>query len=397
MHAVATFLMEHGGNIRESQQFGDQEHGRFFMRIDFETARSTDAETLHAAFAPVAERFAMTYELWAARAPYRTLIMVSKQLHCLNDLLFRTRTGDLQIEVPLVISNHLDAEPLVKSYGLEFEHVPVTPDTKAEAEARLMQRVEELDIDLVVLARYMQILSDDLCRHLSGRAINIHHSFLPSFKGAKPYHQAFERGVKLIGATAHYVTGDLDEGPIIEQDITRVDHTLSPDQLVTAGADVEAQVLSRAVRWHSQTRVLPNGHRTVVSGRAVGVLRPLDQCVRYATRWDRLRACRPWTRRPPQRRCSRWTGRSRSSSFWRATARPASPRSPRGWASTSPRRSGCSSPWRRTGWSSRSTTEAATGSASATCGWPAPPPPASTWSPRRDRSAASSPWTPERP
>ena len=264
MHAVATFLMEHGGNIRESQQFGDQEHGRFFMRIDFETARSTDAETLHAAFASVAERFAMTYELWAARAPYRTLIMVSKQLHCLNDLLFRTTTGDLQIEVPLVISNHLDAEPLVKSYGLEFEHVPVTPDTKAEAEARLMQRVEELDIDLVVLARYMQILSDDLCRHLSGRAINIHHSFLPSFKGAKPYHQAFERGVKLIGATAHYVTGDLDEGPIIEQDITRVDHTLSPDQLVTAGADVEAQVLSRAVRWHSQTRVLPNGHRTVV-------------------------------------------------------------------------------------------------------------------------------------
>ena len=228
VHAVATFLMEHGGNIRESQQFGDQEHGRFFMRIDFETARSTDAETLHTAFAPVAERFAMTYELWAARAPYRTLIMVSKQLHCLNDLLFRTTTGDLQIEVPLVISNHLDAEPLVKSYGLEFEHVPVTPDTKAEAEARLRQRVEELDIDLVVLARYMQILSDDLCRHLSGRAINIHHSFLPSFKGAKPYHQAFERGVKLIGATAHYVTGDLDEGPIIEQDITRVDHTLSP-------------------------------------------------------------------------------------------------------------------------------------------------------------------------
>jgi len=264
VHAVATFLMEHGGNIRESQQFGDQEHGRFFMRIDFETARSTDAESLHAAFASVAERFAMTYELWAARAPYRTLIMVSKQLHCLNDLLFRTKTGDLQIEVPLVISNHRDAEPLVKSYGLEFEHVPVTPDTKAEAEARLMQRVEELDIDLVVLARYMQILSDDLCRHLSGRAINIHHSFLPSFKGAKPYHQAFERGVKLIGATAHYVTGDLDEGPIIEQDITRVDHTLSPDQLVTAGADVEAQVLSRAVRWHSQTRVLPNGHRTVV-------------------------------------------------------------------------------------------------------------------------------------
>ena len=264
VHAVASFLMRHGGNIMESQQFGDQRLGRFYMRIDFEVHGPADADSLRADFASTAAEFEMDYELWSAQARYRTLIMVSKQLHCLNDLLFRTTTGDLQIEVPLVISNHRDAEPLVKSYGLEFEHVPVTPDTKAEAEARLMQRVEELDIDLVVLARYMQILSDDLCRHLSGRAINIHHSFLPSFKGAKPYHQAFERGVKLIGATAHYVTGDLDEGPIIEQDITRVDHTLSPDQLVTAGADVEAHVLSRAVRWHSQTRVLPNGHRTVV-------------------------------------------------------------------------------------------------------------------------------------
>jgi formyltetrahydrofolate deformylase len=264
VHAVASFLMDVEANIRESQQFGDRDGNRFFMRIDFETARPTDAASLRESFVATATRFGMSYELWSAAAPYRTLIMVSKQLHCLNDLLFRTKTGDLQIEVPLVISNHVDAEPLVKSYGIEFEHVPVTPDTKADAEARLVQRVEELDIDLVVLARYMQILSDDLCRHLSGRAINIHHSFLPSFKGAKPYHQAFERGVKLIGATAHYVTGDLDEGPIIEQDITRVDHTLSPSQLVTAGADVEAQVLSRAVRWHSQTRVLLNGHRTVV-------------------------------------------------------------------------------------------------------------------------------------
>jgi formyltetrahydrofolate deformylase len=234
------------------------------MRIGFETADATDAETLHVAFAGTAEKFAMTYELWAARAPYRTLILVSKQLHCLNDLLFRTTTGDLQIEVPVIVSNHLDAEPLAKTYGIDFRHIPVTPDSKADAEAALVRLVDELGIDLVVLARYMQILSDDLCRHLSGRAINIHHSFLPSFKGAKPYHQAFERGVKLIGATAHYVTGDLDEGPIIEQDITRVDHSLSPDQLVAAGRDVEAQVLSRAVRWHSQTRVLLNGHRTVV-------------------------------------------------------------------------------------------------------------------------------------
>ena len=264
VHAVSSFLLEQGGNIRESQQFGDREGGRFFMRIDFETGQATDSDTLRTAFAATAERFAMSYELWAATAPYRTLIMCSKQLHCLNDLLFRTTTGDLQIEVPLVVSNHRDAESLVRSHGIEFHHIPVTPDTKADAETELMRLVDDLGIHLVVLARYMQILSDYLCRKLSGRAINIDHSFLPSFKGAKPYHQAFERGVKLIGATAHYVTGDLDEGPIIEQDVTRVDHTLSPDQLVAAGRDVEAQVLSRAVRWHSQTRVLPNGSRTVV-------------------------------------------------------------------------------------------------------------------------------------
>ncbi|HEY2878798.1 formyltetrahydrofolate deformylase [Nocardioides sp.] len=264
VHAVTSFLLENGGNIRESQQFGDRESGRFFMRIDFETARASDAGTLHEAFAPTAAQFAMSYDLWSAQAPYRTLIMCSKQLHCLNDLLFRTSTGDLQIEVPLVVSNHRDAEPMARHYGVDFHHIPITPDTKAQAEAELMGLVDDLDIDLVVLARYMQILSDDLCRHLSGRAINIHHSFLPSFKGAKPYHQAFDRGVKLIGATAHYVTGDLDEGPIIEQDVTRVDHTLSPDQLVASGRDVEAQVLSRAVRWHSQTRILLNGSRTVV-------------------------------------------------------------------------------------------------------------------------------------
>ena len=264
VHAVASFLIDVEGNIRESQQFGDREQNRFFMRIDFETSQPTDAATLRERFAATAARFEMSYELWSAAAPYRTLILVSKQLHCLNDLLFRTTTGDLQIEVPLVISNHTDAEPLVKSYGIDFEHIPVTPDTKAEAEATLMRRVDELGIHLVVLARYMQILSDDLCRNLSGRAINIHHSFLPSFKGARPYHQAFDRGVKLVGATAHYVTADLDEGPIIEQDVTRVDHTLSAEQLVAAGRDVEARVLSRAVQWHSQTRILPNGNRTVV-------------------------------------------------------------------------------------------------------------------------------------
>jgi formyltetrahydrofolate deformylase len=264
VHAVTTFLIKHDSNITESQQFGDRDHGRFFMRIGFSTASPTSAETLRAAFADTAQQFGMTFELWSAQSPYRTLILVSKQLHCLNDLLFRTTTGDLQVEVPMIVSNHLDAEPLAKTYGIEFRHIPVTPHTKAQAEAELVRLVDDLGIHLVVLARYMQILSDDLCRQLSGRAINIHHSFLPSFKGAKPYHQAFERGVKLIGATAHYVTADLDEGPIIEQDITRVDHSLSPDQLVAAGRDVEAQVLSRAVRWHSQTRILLNGHRTVV-------------------------------------------------------------------------------------------------------------------------------------
>jgi formyltetrahydrofolate deformylase len=264
VHAVTTFLMAHGGNIMESQQFGDQRAGRFFMRIDFEVAAPTSAEAMRADFAATAEQFGMEFELWSATAPYRTLIMVSKQLHCLNDLLFRHSTGDLQVEIVGVVSNHLDAEPLVKSYGLEFHHLPVTPDTKEEAEAELMRLVDDRQVHLVVLARYMQILSDQLCRRLSGRAINIHHSFLPSFKGAKPYHAAFDRGVKLVGATAHYVTADLDEGPIIEQDVTRVDHTHSPEQLVAAGRDVEAAVLSRAVRWHSQTRVLMHGNRTVV-------------------------------------------------------------------------------------------------------------------------------------
>jgi formyltetrahydrofolate deformylase len=264
VHAVTGYLVEHGGNIVESQQFGDRLTDRFFMRIAFTTEETQDPAVLRAAFEPVARLFGMDYELWAASAPYRTLIMVSKHLHCLNDLLFRASTGALQVEIPVVVSNHRDAEPLVRSYGLEFLHIPVTADTKADAERRLMEVVDETGTDLVVLARYMQVLSDDLCRRLSGRAINIHHSFLPSFKGAKPYHQAFDRGVKLVGATAHYVTADLDEGPIIEQDVLRVDHTYDQDQLVAAGRDVEAQVLSRAVRWHSQSRVLLNGERTVV-------------------------------------------------------------------------------------------------------------------------------------
>ena len=264
VHAVSGFLVEQGANIVESQQFGDRLTQRFFMRIGFVAETPLGADGLRHDFRDVAERFDMSYELWAAAAPYRTLIMVSKHLHCLNDLLFRASTGALQIEITAVVSNHPDAGALVRSYGLEFHHVPVTVETKPEAEQRLLDLVEETGTHLVVLARYMQVLSDGLCRQLSGRAINIHHSFLPSFKGARPYHQAFDRGVKLVGATAHYVTGDLDEGPIIEQDVLRVDHAYDQDQLVSAGRDVEAQVLSRAVRWHSQSRVLLNGGRTVV-------------------------------------------------------------------------------------------------------------------------------------
>jgi len=264
VHAVSGFLVGHGGNIVESQQHGDPDTGRFFMRIDFTTLDHVGCDVLRENFSAVAGEFDMDYQLWDSAAPFRTLIMVSRYLHCLNDLLFRTTTGSLQIEVPLVISNHPDAEALCRSYGVDFHHLPVTPDTKPQAEAELMRLVDERGIDLVVLARYMQVLGDDTCRALAGRAINIHHSFLPSFKGAKPYHQAFDRGVKLVGATAHYVTADLDEGPIIEQDVTRVDHGYTQDALVSAGRDVEAQVLSRAVRWHSQSRVLLNGSRTVV-------------------------------------------------------------------------------------------------------------------------------------
>jgi formyltetrahydrofolate deformylase len=265
VHAVTGFLVQRGGNILESQQYDDRETHRFFMRMGFEVFDpSHTAESLRAEFAPIAGEFGMDFQLWEGRAPYRTLLMVSGHLHCLNDLLFRHSTGALQIDIPLVVSNHLDAEPLAKAYGVDFLHLPVSPETKPAAEARLLELVEQHGIHLVVLARYMQVLSDDLCRQLSGRVINIHHSFLPSFKGAKPYHQAHDRGVKLIGATAHYVTADLDEGPIIEQDVIRVDHGDTREQLVAAGRDVEAQVLSRAVRWHSESRVLLNGSRTVV-------------------------------------------------------------------------------------------------------------------------------------
>ncbi|GGL31103.1 formyltetrahydrofolate deformylase [Phycicoccus endophyticus] len=263
--AVSALLFEHGGNIEESQQFDDVRTDRFFLRIRWAaTADDAGVEGWRALFAPVAERFEMRWTLRADHSPYRGLVMVSRFGHCLNDLLFRWQSGQLNLTIPAVVSNHRDLEPLVASYGIPFHHIPVTVDTKTEAEERLRALVAEHDVDLVVLARYMQVLSDGLARDLAGRVINIHHSFLPSFKGAKPYHQAFERGVKLVGATAHYVTPDLDEGPIIEQDVVRADHRMSPDELVRAGEEVESRVLARAVRWHCESRILRNGTGTVV-------------------------------------------------------------------------------------------------------------------------------------
>ncbi|GAA4411816.1 formyltetrahydrofolate deformylase [Fodinibacter luteus] len=262
---VTALLFEHGANIEESQQFDDVRTDQFFMRIRFSVEiGGPRTERWRELFEPVATAYGMDWSIRDATTPYRALLMVSRFGHCLNDLLFRWRSGALTMDVPAVVSNHPDLEPLVASYGIPFHHVPVTPDTKAGAEARLREIVAEHDVDLVVLARYMQVLSDDLSRDLSGRVINIHHSFLPSFKGAKPYHQAFARGVKLVGATAHYVTADLDEGPIIEQDVVRVDHRMAPEHLVRAGEEVESRVLARAVRWHCESRVLLNGDRTVV-------------------------------------------------------------------------------------------------------------------------------------
>jgi formyltetrahydrofolate deformylase len=262
VHAVTGFLLQYGGNILESAQFDAMESNQFFMRVEF-TAEGTAAD-LGAAFAPIAAAFSMQAQCFDANARTRTVLMVSKLGHCLNDLLFRWKTGVLPIEPVAVVSNHRDFYQLAASYNVPFHHVPLTAETKPNAEAKLLELVNLYDAELVVLARYMQVLSDDLCRKLEGRAINIHHSFLPSFKGAKPYHQAFERGVKLTGATAHYVTPALDEGPIIEQDVARVDHRMSPEDLTNAGRDVEAGVLARAVTWHAQHRVLVNGTKTVV-------------------------------------------------------------------------------------------------------------------------------------
>ena len=263
--SVTRLLFDQGANVEESQQFDDLRTGMFFMRIRFSVpAEGPSLDALRAAFVPVGDQFAMAWEIWDAATPYRALLMVSRFGHCLNDLLFRWSTGAMNIDIPAIVSNHPDLEPLARAYGIPFHHIPVTPQTKAEAEARLRGLVEAHGIHLVVLARYMQVLSDQLTRDLAGRIINIHHSFLPSFKGAKPYHQAFDRGVKLIGATAHYVTADLDEGPIIEQDVVRVDHRMTAEDLVRAGQECESRVLAHAVRWHCDSRVLLAGGHTIV-------------------------------------------------------------------------------------------------------------------------------------
>lgn len=265
VHAVSSYLFMTGCNIEDSQQFGDRDTGLFFMRVHFSAVEpALSLEKLRASFAAVGDSFQLDWELHPAGEKMRVLLMVSKFGHCLNDLLFRARTGALPVEIAAVVSNHPDFAELSESYGVPFHHIPVTADTKPEAEARLLRIVAEERVELVVLARYMQVITDDLCKKLAGRIINIHHSFLPSFKGAKPYHQAHALGVKLIGATAHYVTAELDEGPIIEQEVERVGHELSPQQLVAAGRDVECQALARAVKWHSERRVLLNGRRTVV-------------------------------------------------------------------------------------------------------------------------------------
>ena len=263
VHAVSGFLLERGGNIEEAAQYNDHGTGLFFMRVQFACDRLTHAE-LCQQLQSFAEPFRMQWHLHATAQPVRTVMLVSKEGHCLNDLLFRWKSGLLPLDIRAIISNHRDFYQLAASYNVPFHHIPVTLATKAQAEARAYEIIESEGAELVVLARYMQILSDELCTKLAGRAINIHHSFLPSFKGAKPYYQAHDRGVKLIGATAHYVTAHLDEGPIIEQDVARADHSKTVEDLTAMGRDTESQVLARAVKWHSERRVLLNGHKTVV-------------------------------------------------------------------------------------------------------------------------------------
>ncbi|MBF4574812.1 formyltetrahydrofolate deformylase [Frondihabitans sp. VKM Ac-2883] len=263
VHAISGAVVDAGGNITESQQFSSIDTGTFFMRL--QVVSDTGRDAFAGALAPVAERYDMEWKLDVVGRPLRTLVLASKAAHCLNDLLFRQRAGQLPIEIPLVLANHADLAELAEFYGVPFEHRAVVgPELKADFERRVLEAVKEHDIELVVLARYMQILSPELCAALEGRAINIHHSFLPGFKGANPYRQAHARGVKLIGATAHFVTSDLDEGPIIEQNVVRVDHSRTPGDLVAIGQDEESRTLTQAVRWFAEDRVLLDGARTIV-------------------------------------------------------------------------------------------------------------------------------------
>lgn len=262
IHTVTGVLAKYNLNILDLQQFSDPDLQKFFMRVHFGHADST--EHLAEPFGALASDLKMEYEIVPKVHKPKVMIMVSKQGHCLNDLLFRQKTQQLNIEVPLIVSNHNEFESLAKSYDVAFHHLPVTKDTKAEQEGKILDLVKQHNIDLIVLARYMQVLSPTLCSAMSGKIINIHHSFLPSFKGAKPYHQAYERGVKIIGATAHFVTADLDEGPIIEQRIARVDHGMDAKQLVDEGSNVESQTLAAAVKWWAEKRVFLNGSKTVV-------------------------------------------------------------------------------------------------------------------------------------
>jgi formyltetrahydrofolate deformylase len=263
VHALTGAIVAASGNITESKQFSSDDTGRFFMRLQVES--SAERGVFESALAPVKEKYGMTVSLDNVGRPLRTLVLASTAAHCVNDLLFRQRAGHLSLDIPLILSNHSDLSSLADFYGVAFETVPVTdPMSKTLMERRILDAVEDHDIELVVLARYMQILSPELCRALEGRAINIHHSFLPGFKGASPYKQAHARGVKLIGATAHFVTTDLDEGPIIEQNVVRVDHSRTPAELMSIGQDEESRTLTQAVKWFAEKRILVDGARTII-------------------------------------------------------------------------------------------------------------------------------------
>ncbi|WP_395616109.1 formyltetrahydrofolate deformylase [Sphingorhabdus sp.] len=262
--AVANSIASQNCNIVESSQYSDENTNRFFMRIAVSCTPETTIESFGAAFMPVATAFRLEWRIHDLRKKLRAMIMVSQGGHCLNDLLYRTSTNRLPMEVTSIVSNHLNWQRRAEHEGIAFHHLPITPENKLEQEAKLLAMVEEQQVDLIILARYMQVLSDQLCRKLDGRVINIHHSFLPGFKGAKPYHRAHERGVKMVGATAHYVTADLDEGPIITQDVSIVDHADTVDDLIAQGQDTESRVLARAVKLHLEHRVMLNGNRTIV-------------------------------------------------------------------------------------------------------------------------------------